>query len=453
VAEIGPGVPETKTPEELGRQAALREEALRELGVAGPEVKVEAMPASAVVDKAKEAEAARTRISDVPLAEEMAHIENQGHDKAKAITTEAQTEAERVATQAERSARTLGNKRNRNEAAAKTKIDGAMVQVDTILGRAKVEADRAVPEAQADAEALKDAYTEERSKDRITDKDVAWEAAHAEKASVDQALVVEQAAKTADSERDKARYEGLAAELRQQGTEAGQSAAQAESTRLDALDKAMNEQFKSSSEKIRSLGAGAEPGVMRPIGVSDQVTSEMVATLAGDLQRSLGVNFDTAPLDSALRGRLFGQKFIDVYRQSADSSLRGVVFVESYDKKTGRIVRLDAVAAPRPEKPEVKPGKSELGPLDKRRWQRAERKWRQTIEEELIQVSKLPDAPSADHPFLPGDPKLARRKSSGGTTTVGAYPDILTRNGMSPEVAQKVKKPKRRGFWFNLWGI
>jgi hypothetical protein len=275
------------------------------------------------------------------------------------------------------------------------------------------------------------------------DVKVAEEMAYAEKGPREQAMALEQApVGRVETEREQASREKLAVELRTTGTERGQAAGAAEHARLDAVQESINTEVKKSSDTIHTLASATEPGGIQPIGVNDKVDSATVESLSARLQQTMGVDASKAPFDSiARRDRLFGPKFIDVYRQSNEAELRGVVFVERYDAKTGLIVRLDVVSAP---KPKIKEGKDAPS-------RRAMRKWRQAVESELEDTRHLPLASvSETNPFAPsGDPKLVRRDKSKARS--GGYAGILEAGGMDRSAATSARNPKR-GWWFSLFG-
>ncbi len=415
-----------------------------------------------------EADAARTRINDVDLAHGMAIIADKGYDKAREKTEKAAKKADKITTTAEasaktaeRSARTYRSRHHNEEAAALREQDAATARTEAASEAARIKqeaqekGEAALAKAWTKAEAYKDAEVEKLSTQRTDDDQVAWDAALAEKGPREQAMVIEKGidegikeGKLTQAERDS--REKLAADLRIDGTKAAETAQEASEKKRDDDNNSINEQIIKTSRQINGIVGATEPQAAHPIGVNDQITPEMLAKFATELESSLKVDFEKAPLDSVDTGALlFGQKFTDTYRQSDEPRMRGVVFVERTDRKTGQLVRLDVVAAPRPDKPTPKPGKFKVGFLANRMYQRKEKQWRAAIDEQLLTERHIPRNPSKENPFYPGDPKNAQ-KMPPGTTAADSYPAMLQRRGMSPEAAKTVRKPRR--LWFGLFG-
>ena len=417
-----------KTPEELGRELAAE-------GKDPETTAAKTLRGRLKADKEREIEAARTRIDDVDLAHGMANIVNEkGYDKAAKKTAKAEEAAAA------------------KEAEAQTARTESAAQAEAIKQKGHEKSEAAMAKAWEDADKFKEGYVKEKSKDVVQDEEIAWDAAHAEKGAREQAMAVEKhlAENPPTSEREQKRQTELAADLRSQGTEAAESAIETSTAERDANDARINAQILEASRQINGFVDATEPKGIHPIGVNDQVTPEMVAKLATDLQRSFKVDMAKEPLDAVYAGaRLFGQKFIDTYRQSEEPSMRGIVFVERTDRKTGQLVRLDVVSAPRPEKPTPKPGKYKVGFIAERMYQRKENQWRNAIDVQLTEERHFQANPSETNPFYPGDPKNAQ-KLAPGASGADSYPAMLQRRGMSAETAQHARKPRR--LWFGLFG-
>ncbi len=472
---------ENETPEERGQRLA-RE--LHPTDITDPEAaaKNEDFDASyrqQEADKQREVEAARTRIDEVDLAHEMGNIVNkEGYDKAqehqdKAAEKAAKAEAkgQSMADAQIRSARAYRsrwkNEMGAQEAEARAedaKFDAA-AKVERVTEKGDERAKKAMDSAWEKAEATKDAYVEARSQKVIKDPEIAFSAAYAEKGPREQAMTVEQQAEALpENDRERARLDGLAVDLRKEGKTAGKEAAKAEEERLDAVDQAVNKQIIEASGQINQF-AGAKTAMgMMPIGVNEAqgVTPDMVEKISSTLLTSYGVDFNKPSYDDVLRGpRLFGPKIRDIYYQSENPALANVVFVERRDNKTNELLRLDAVSVPRPPKPvmpEPKEGKYRLGRVDRLRWRAAERQWetanrlwRPAIEAKLEAERNLPSRASAAEPFLPDSyAKTQARVGSHGFSGGVPYASTLQRRGVSADRAAELTKakPKRRGNWF-----
>jgi hypothetical protein len=430
--------------------------------------------ATLATEQDKMKQQARTMIQDEGLAENMARTIDKGRDEAAQLQAKA---AETLATikevQEQTEAQVGPNERLAKHYSDIDKPHKAKYREDRAemlrqRGAAKIEAldpdgtarnaDQLAGEittkAEAEAEDLKTEWDKEKSKDYENDPEVAYTAAYAEKGPREQAMAVEKAAERfPEGHRERARLDTLANELRQKGLHEGAEAGEAERARMDAADAAVNAQVMASSDQLRSIISAAEAKSIPSIGVNKDKTTAEVEALATTLQTSFGVDLRQPPLDAVKRGgRIFGKKFVDIYRQSNEPAYRNIVFIERYDRKTGQIVRLDAVSAPRQPKPDIKSGKDKLGRIAENRWRISERKWRKAIDEELENRQTFNKAPDAANPFLPGNYNSEQQSRGEIKGADYSYTDILTRSGMDSEQAKQVRKPRRLGWWLSLFG-
>ncbi len=465
-AEVAAEKTTEKTDEDESDEDEAAEPATRPMTRAALRAERDAARAAEEAAREQEAEAARTRINDVDLAHGMANIADKGYNKAakKTAVAEAQIdrinkEAEDKAAAAERSAKVYRGRHKNEEAAVARELEAATARTEAAAEAAKIKqeaqerGEAAVAKAWAKAETYKDDEVAKLSTERTDDDQVAWDAALAEKGPREQAMALEKRIDESKlPEAERLRQEDLAADLRDAGTKAAEAAQTASETKRDSDNKAINDHIVKASRFINSFASATEPVGLDPIGVNSTVTPAMVERLSTDLQHSFKVDFSKEPLDSKRAGgRIFGQKFIDVYRQSEEPGMRGTVFVERVDKKTGQMVRLDVISAPRPEKPTLKPGKFKVGFIAERLYRHKENQWRSAIEAKLVEEHHFSGRPDTRNPFLPGDPSIAAvAVNTGGSVVDSSYPSILQRRGMSAESAQHARKPKR--LWFGLFG-
>ena len=154
-----------------------------------------------------------------------------------------------------------------------------------------------------------------------------------------------------------------------------------------------------------------------------------------DLLTSMNVDLSGEPLKAVQNGgRLRNNRTVDLFRESSDPTLKGVVFVEHIDVATGKVIHLDVMKSP-------KPVQNEKG------YNRKMRKWEKGIDSQL-------KASRENYAYKSSE---KRGKTFGADDKDGAFAAVLKKRGVSgghfvgSEGKKKLKPKAGTGFWSSIF--